>query len=172
MNSLLRSIDKTGNFLGKIASLFSQVTVVVMVITVLMQVFMRYFLKNPLIWADELSRYALVFMTFIGTSVALRSNDLAKVELITDKLTGITKKVISSISNGLIVLLLGFLFYFSISLLMQNSVQTQFSPAMQLPMAVIYFSLPLGIGLTLLQAIFKLITDVAIDFEKQKGSDI
>jgi TRAP-type C4-dicarboxylate transport system permease small subunit len=172
MNNFLSSINKTGIILDKIARFISQTAVAVMVVTVIMQVFMRYFLRNPLIWADELSRYALVFMTFIGASVALRSNNLAAMELITSKITGITKKVLSLVSNLLAVLLLGFLFYYSISLMMENSVRTQLSPAMQVPMVIIYFSLPLGIGLTLVQAIFKFITDAAGVLSFEKGRDL
>lgn len=43
-----------------------------MFLCVLAQVFFRYFLGNPLVWSDELSRYLFVWVSFLGWVIAAR----------------------------------------------------------------------------------------------------
>ncbi|MFZ7133264.1 MAG: TRAP transporter small permease [Eubacteriales bacterium] len=157
--------DLIGRSLDKIARVLSQTAVGIMVVTVLAQVFMRYFLKNPLVWGDELAKYSLVFMTFIGAAVALRDKQLAAMELITEKLPEKIKKMFVILVYIMEIVLLGFLFYYSINLLMEDSVKAQLSPALQVPMTWIYFSMPLGVGLMLIQAVLLIIDEI-------KGKDI
>lgn len=151
---------KVGDGLDKISKSLAQLSVFVMVIVVILGVFMRYFMKSPLIWSDELAKYALVYMTFIGAPVALRSKGLAAMELVIEKLPQNLRKVAQIIVYILEILLIGFLFYYSIDLLFQDSVKNQISPGLQIPMTWVYFSLPFGIGLMLLQSIFLLIDDL------------
>lgn len=160
--------DQLGSILNRIARALSQLTVAVMVITVLAQVFMRYFIKSPLVWGDELAKYSLVFMTFIGASVALRDKQLAAMELLTEKFPGPTKRIVAIGVYIIELALLGFLFYYSIILMMEGSVQAQLSPALQIPMMWVYISLPLGLGLMIIQAIVLMIN--YIKGAKEEGS--
>ncbi|HWR40654.1 MAG TPA: TRAP transporter large permease subunit [Patescibacteria group bacterium] len=52
-----------------------------MVMAVFMQVIFRYVLKMPLSWSEELARYAFMWTTFLGASVALRQNSLPSITL-------------------------------------------------------------------------------------------
>lgn len=152
--------QKFSDNLDKVARLFAQLSVFVMVIVVLMGVFMRYFIKNPLVWSDELAKYTLVYMTFIGASVALKDKNLAAMDLVVTKLPKRAMIIVQIIVYILEVVLLSFLFYYSIDLLFQNSVRNQISPGLQIPMSWVYFSMPLGFGITLLQAIFLLVDEI------------
>lgn len=170
MDSMRKRVNQFSFLINKIASLLSQFTVALMVSTVLVSVFMRYFLKSPLAWGDELSRYCLVFMTFIGASVALREKQLAAMELIVEKIPYSFKKIVTLITYLFELLLLGFLFYYSVRLIGQGSVKAQLSPALLVPMTWIYFSLPLGIGFMLVQALILTINSIfdAVYNEKEE----
>ena len=48
--------------------------VCVICFAVLFQVVSRFILKVPLSWTEELSRFALIWLTFVAASVALRGN--------------------------------------------------------------------------------------------------
>ena len=45
-----------------------------MTATVILQVFSRYILNHSLFWSEELARYLLVWLTFIGATVAYHRN--------------------------------------------------------------------------------------------------
>jgi TRAP-type C4-dicarboxylate transport system permease small subunit len=170
MNNVLKRITQIANLINNIARRLSQITVAVMVITVIIQVVMRYFFKKPLAWGDELARYSLVYMTFIGASVALRDKQLAAMELIVDRMSYLVKNIFIILVYLIEIVILIFLFYYSIILIREGSVQSQLSPALQVPMALIYFSLPLGTGLMLLQALILLFDNLGnINIKKQGG---
>lgn len=152
-------LGKLSTTLDKIARIFTQLSVFVMVVVVLLAVFMRYIMRNPLIWGDELSRYCLVYMTFVGASVALKDRAIAAMELIVEKLPAKIGKIVSILVCIIMIALLSFLFYYSMQLLFENSVKNQISPGLQMPMSWAYFSMPLGLGLMIIQAVFLLIEE-------------
>jgi hypothetical protein len=45
-----------------------------MTVVVAVQVFFRYVLNQSLFWSEELARYLLVWLSFLGASVAYRDN--------------------------------------------------------------------------------------------------
>lgn len=137
----------------RFAKFLSQMTVVIMVLTVLCQVFMRYFLRNPLVWGDELAKYSLAYMTFIGGAVALRNQQLASMDMLVSKISNKSKKIIFILVYALEICLLIFLLYYSTTLISQDFVKEQLSPALQVPVSWIYFCMPLGFSIMLIQVI-------------------
>jgi TRAP-type C4-dicarboxylate transport system permease small subunit len=141
----------------KLATWLTIISVGVMALAVFAQVVMRYFFQNPLVWGDELAKYSLAFMTFIGASVALRKGELACMDLLVVKFPPSVQK---GITVGVMVLnlaLIVFLLLCSINLIGQNSVLTQLSPAMEIPMQYVYACMPIGLFLMTIQALFCLI---------------
>ena len=47
---------------------------------VFVQVFSRYVLNIPLSWPEEVARYCLVWLTFMGASAAVRANDHIRID--------------------------------------------------------------------------------------------
>jgi len=68
-------------FMG-IASIAMTVIVVVMAV----QVFYRYALNDSLIWAEEVSRYFLILMTFLLVGVAFERGELVSVQFFINRL--------------------------------------------------------------------------------------
>ncbi|MDR7868570.1 MAG: TRAP transporter small permease [Sporomusaceae bacterium] len=157
---MLLIIDKIGKALDIFARRMTQLCVATMAIVVTLQVIWRYFLGNPLVWAEELARYALVWMTFIGAAVALRAGQLAAMDLVVTRFPPKVQKWISVLVSIANCALLAFLLYCSLNLVNMPSVLSQKSPAMRLPMAYVYMAMPLGLGLLLLQSVFRLVTDL------------
>jgi TRAP-type C4-dicarboxylate transport system permease small subunit len=151
-------IDRIGKVLDIFARRLTQLCVATMAVVVTMQVIWRYFLGNPLVWAEELARYALVWMTFIGAAVALRAGQLAAMDLVVTRFPPKVQKHINFLASLASCVLLAFLFYCSVNLVGMPSVLMQKSPAMRLPMSYVYMALPLGLGLLLLQSILALVS--------------
>ena len=157
---MLAAMDRIGKLLDKLARWLTQATVGIMVVVVTIQVIWRYFLDNPLIWAEELARYALVWMTFIGAAVALRSGLLVCMDLVVTRFPQSVQKwvaVVVALANSA---LLALLFVYSISLVNLPSVLTQKSPAMRIPMAYVYYALPIGLGLLTAQSLLQLVSNL------------
>lgn len=78
----------------------------VMVGTVILQVFYRFALGNPLSWSEELARYAFVWITFLGAAVAYRHGAHIVVETIVVLLPRRLQAALAWVVDALMVLAL------------------------------------------------------------------
>ena len=59
---------------------------------VILQVIFRYIFNNSLFWSEELARYLLVWLTFLGASCAYHRRVHPSIDLITNRLDEKVKK--------------------------------------------------------------------------------
>lgn len=119
----------------------------VLTIVVFTQVIYRFVLESPLTWSEEVARYSLVWMTFLGAALGVRYNALIGVEFVVNLLP-------KSLRDGLryVVYVLCMVFFIAIviqGIKMVEAVHLQESPALGLPMSVAYAAVPVG-GLLML----------------------
>ncbi|MDP6179526.1 MAG: TRAP transporter small permease, partial [Desulfatiglandales bacterium] len=77
-------LAKIGSILDKIIKFFSFLAGVILafiLLSVCLEVLMRYFLNRPLQWVVELTEYALLFITFLGTAWLLKREGHIKVDV-------------------------------------------------------------------------------------------
>jgi TRAP-type C4-dicarboxylate transport system permease small subunit len=159
-------VDRLGKTLDALARRLTQLCVGVMAVVVTLQVIWRYFLGDPIVWAEELARYALVWMTFIGAAVALRAGQLACMDLVVTSLPKTAQKWVTTLVTLSNCALLGFLFYCSIQLANLPSVVSQKSPALRITMTYVYLAMPLGLGLMFLQSLLQLVAGLTAREER------
>lgn len=81
---------------------------IVMIATVLIQVFGRFYGASP-VWSEELTRFALLYLVAFGAGLSLLSGDLANVDVLGKALPeklSFRLRVISTLATGLLCLLL------------------------------------------------------------------
>ena len=78
----------------------------VITVTITAQIFFRYFLRNPLRWAEELSMFLLPWIVFIGTSALLKIGGHIKVTVIYDKFPERVRVVMDVIVDVLMIYIL------------------------------------------------------------------
>jgi TRAP-type transport system small permease protein len=157
----MKILENAGEYCNRLAKVLTQVCVAIMAVVVALQVFFRYFLQNPIIWAEEAARYALVWMTFIGASIGIRAGILACMDLVATSLPPRARRWITTSVIVLNCLLIGFLFYLSIQLVGIPSVKNQASPAMRVPMSLVYCAMPVGLALMMFQSVLQLLQNLA-----------
>lgn len=109
----------------------------VLIIAVLTQVLGRTLGDSP-VWTEELTRFALIYMTALGVGLGLMSGDLVNVDIVCDALPAPWPRVlnvIASLATAFLaaILLPGAWKYVQIGFL-------QKSPAMGLQMSFVHFS--------------------------------
>jgi len=129
--------------LGKVLEALIVVLLVVMTVLMFAQVLGRYVFKNGLFWAEELSRFSMVYLVYLGAAIACKNGDHISVTILDELLQ---KKAGYRIYRTAIALInLAFLVVVSVigieSLAM---VKAQTSPNMGIPMSVAYASIPIG----------------------------
>ena len=121
-----------------------------MVVVVAAQVFFRYVLNQSLFWSEELARYILVWLTFLGASVAYRRNAHPRIELFSARLGAPAARILRIASHLVAAAFFGLLVIYGAQF--AYFVRLQISPALQLPKGVVMLVLPVSGLLLLLHA--------------------
>lgn len=135
---LRNKIDKLlGSFLIAIMS--------IMVINVLWQVFTRFVIGTPSSFTDELARYLMVWLGILGAAYVSGRNMHVAIDVLPLKATSETQKKLKRIVFILIILFAFFAMVIGGSRLVYITyVLGQKSSALQIPMAIVYFAIPLS----------------------------
>ena len=73
----MKSIEKV---VTVIENTMGMVILTVMVVIVALQVASRYLFPSPISWTEEASRYCLIWLTFLGASMVIRTKGHFAVE--------------------------------------------------------------------------------------------
>ncbi|MFA5026864.1 MAG: TRAP transporter small permease [Candidatus Methylomirabilota bacterium] len=114
----------------------------VMVVTILLQVFLRYVLKSSLPWSEELSRYLMVWIGLMGASLALHEGRHVGVTFLMERTPALPRRILTGLAFAVVGWFLWLMFAEGIRLL--GNIWQQRSPAMNLPMVIPYAAIPLG----------------------------
>lgn len=124
---------------------------------IFLQVIMRYVFRHSLSWSEELARYVFLWQIWLGASLAVKKRRHLRIEAVKDLLPKDKQKYLE-----LLTLLIWF--GFSLFLAFKGSQLTkmlfmrgQVSPAMQIPMAYAYASVPVGSALMAIRLIGEII---------------
>lgn len=143
---------KDGKLLSGIRKANDWVVILVFValtLTVVLQVFFRYVLQHSLRWTEEAARYLLIWLVLLGSAVAMRHRAHLQVDILTAALPPKPRRILESIIG---ILTLVFLAIMTVQGAYVVTVTiSQVSPAMQLPMGLIYAALPIGGALTFME---------------------
>jgi TRAP-type C4-dicarboxylate transport system permease small subunit len=120
---------------------------------ILFQVFMRYILKAAQPWPEELSRYCFIYSTMLSIGYCIRSKAMLRVDILVKVLPKIVQKLIEILIMLMSLALYVYLFYHSFSVVKFAQKSVQLSPAMHLPMYILYISAAVGFGLATLRTI-------------------
>jgi len=152
----------------RILDLFNGLLVAVMVLAIFLQVVARYAFDYPLSWPEELGRFVFAWIVFLGIVPVLRMEEMPSLDLvyrwIPEKAGHFLKFFVSLVVLGFLLIMLkgGW------ELMVRQT--AQISVALQIPMAVVYFAIPLGTLLMTLLMLFKTIDEGKKLFLKKKTS--
>jgi len=116
---------------------------------VFLQFFTRYVLNDSLAWTEEIARYGLIWVTFIGAAVVARKNSHIAVEAILHFLPAIPARLVLAVVDIIKLLFIGLLAYFSLTIV--ERMQWQRMVIIDLPMSLVYGGVALGCFLMLIR---------------------
>ncbi|MGE4297100.1 MAG: TRAP transporter small permease [Desulfovibrionaceae bacterium] len=128
-----------------------------MTILVIVQVFYRYVLNDPLSATQELSIYAMIYVVMLGCTIAVRK----KTHIAVDALVGLlpARPALAIRMTSYCVML-----FFFVVLLKEGSTLTmrsmlQMSPSTGIPLGYVVFSIPLCSGISILYILEHMLRD-------------
>ncbi|MFD1707887.1 TRAP transporter small permease [Siminovitchia sediminis] len=130
--------------LNKIEEYFIGIGILIITLILFLNVVLRYVFNSSIEWAEEFTRYGVVWITFVGSSVCIYKGAHLGIDSLTTYLEkkGYTFHTIIIHAVALIFSLL-FLF-FSFNITMQVYESGQISPNLGIPMVYVYAAMPVG----------------------------
>jgi TRAP-type C4-dicarboxylate transport system permease small subunit len=92
------------------------VLVALQAILLMASVFFRYAFNSPIIWGDEIVRYSLVWMTFVGAALATKENQHISVDVIDLALPELGKKILNWFVDIVVVAFMVIIIYYGIKM--------------------------------------------------------
>lgn len=166
----MKIIFKLGDILEKISRIILMILVAILGISIFLQVFFRYFLNNPLSWSEEVARYCMIWITFIGASVAFNDDSMSSVDLLVNAVPRTARKLMILISNLSVFIITLFVFKYSIDLLLLPGTLYQTSAGIGMPMWIVYLCGPVGLFSMSIQIFIRLIK-IVLNWNKEVLSE-
>lgn len=139
--------------LNKLEEWFLLTGLALMCIIVTTQVIMRFIFRNPLVWSEELARYIFVWIAFIGAAYGVRWNLHIRMDLFYDKFPVKVQKIVSVGANILSIFCFSYLVIYGVKFsISQHGIA---SAALGIPMSYVFFAVPAGCALTILNLCFQ-----------------
>jgi TRAP-type C4-dicarboxylate transport system permease small subunit len=133
----------------------------------LLQIIARKFFGS-LPWPEEFDRYCWIWTVFISLPYTIRKGNMLRVNVLVDLLPSKVRNAINLVVDAIIGIVM-FLLLRSSFTVIQNAIKSQRkSPAMQLPMYLVYLCLVIGFGLGLVRSIQMFIIHIMHFNEREK----
>jgi TRAP-type C4-dicarboxylate transport system permease small subunit len=130
---------------------------IAMVLATTAQIVFRVFFK-ALPWSEELSRYLLVWATFLGSSMAYKRGSHISITFLSDLVPLRVRAVLK-----ILVSILSIVFFLSISYygyMMIKTLSFQISPGLSLRMQYVYLAIPLSLIIMTIHALADIANDL------------
>jgi TRAP-type C4-dicarboxylate transport system permease small subunit len=144
-------IQQVSATLKRSTELVMMVMMAFLVVVVVASVIFRYVLSAPLSWSEEVSRYVMIWMGFLGASLALREGLHANVDFVVAHSPAWIATWLNRVARAgtatfiLIVMVYGFY--------LVANLWDQWSPVLEIRMTWPYMAIPVGSLLMLVQLV-------------------
>lgn len=131
-----------------------------MSVILLIQILMRAVVGSSLTWAEEVARYFYVWSVFLSIGCTIRTKNILKVDLILEHMPKPLRRTVEIILDLINVVLYAYLSYYAVLTVQSVQVSGQTSPALEIPMYLVYAIIPVGFVLASLRSVQKIYFDV------------
>jgi len=113
-----------------------------MSIAVFVQIIFRYLLHQPIYWSEEFPRFILIWLTFLGSAIAMKNRSHLSISLLTNRLSLQKRKWVQFFANSLSLLFILILVWGGI--IITNLTMPNRTAALQMPTGLVYLAVPVG----------------------------
>jgi TRAP-type C4-dicarboxylate transport system permease small subunit len=128
------------------------------IIDIVFSVISRYFFSSSLVWTEELARFTLIWAVMFGGVAALSYGEHVSITIVVEKLPKPLSRILNFLRHIIIIAVLLFMTYMGFEY--TNNAWGMTTLAMDIPKAVPLMSIPVGMGLMLIQYILILISSI------------
>jgi TRAP-type C4-dicarboxylate transport system permease small subunit len=139
-------LQKVFNFvdmvLGFIEDWVLFISVIVALLSLFVNVVLRYGFNQSLAWSEELVREVIIVTTFIGASAAIRNRSMIKIDVVA-QLVPVLKLPLTFFSHLVTLIFAGFMGYYGWKMAALQVMTNQKTIILQIPLVYLYSILPI-----------------------------
>ncbi len=162
MVSVKNGVEAVSSILNRAAEYLLIGLIAGISILIFVQVVFRYGFNHSIYWSEEVGRYTLIWITFIGASVGFKKKVHVGVDFLYRALGIKTRNILTVVSDLSILVLALVLAVYGIKL--TSFVRFQTSAALLIPMSVPYSAIWIGGILTAVHSFSFLLYDITVFF--------
>ena len=142
--------------LSKVENALSMFLFIVMTVSVLINIVLRYIFKIPNLYGEEIARYAFILVVYMGCSICVKEDSHLGVEVFINKLKektrGTIRFIVDIVVTGTYVLLI----YLFVKFALRSIRVFQVTPAMRIPFYWLHSIIAFCFVLCLVRSIMRL----------------
>lgn len=122
-----------------------------MVVLVFMQIVSRGLFGNSFSWTEEIARFSMIWITFLGAAIAFQYGAHIGIDYFVKKLPQVPDKIIGALGSmicGIFFVVVAYQGW-----LLMDSASMQRSPALQLSMTYVYAIIPVSVTMMLINLV-------------------
>lgn len=150
----MRTIDAALGGIQRVAEILIGLMLAVMILVVFAQTFFRYVIFASLPWSEELSRFLFVALIALGINIGISRNMMVRIDVLDARLGPSAKRYVE-MGRQVVGIVMNAFFAYSTIELVQIGLRQQ-SPALGIPMAIMYVTLMIGFVLAALASVLRI----------------
>jgi len=115
---------------------------------------LRFFTDRSILWVEEVSRYLMIWLTFLGAGLVLRYGGHIGIDTLQERCPGIAPAIRAAIFAVMLVFFAAMLW---LGLRYAAFAWSQTTPVLQIPIGVVYLALPIGFALLIIHALLMMV---------------
>ncbi len=144
----------TDRTIGFVVEVTAAALVAVEIVLLATGVFMRYVLRNPLVWSDELATILLLWLAMLGAVVAYRRGEHIRMTALLRRVSPKVVDILDAINSVVVAIFV--IELMPASLRFFNQEQIDVTPALGFPRSYVVLAIMVGLTLILILALLKL----------------
>jgi len=137
-------MKRIGAIFNNMEEYFCGIALLSTLVILFFNVVLRYVFQASTTWAEELIRYLMVWIAFIGCSICVRKGIHVGIDFFLQFVNTTGKILINRIVNLICVIFCGLMTYYAWQLVQFNLNTGQVTPALGIPMYIPYLAAPVG----------------------------
>lgn len=142
MNIMVSSTQRLARLLATLFATCLIALFVIMLGAVLVQIVGRYVFNYSIASASEIATYCQIWLVLLGSGLAMSRNQHVAIDFLPAKLPLVPARIAMVLVGVIILGFLTALSYAALPLMQMGMIQT--SPALKMPMWIMYLSIPMG----------------------------
>ncbi len=167
-------IEKTLKGIDKVLTFFEDwtlfITTMVALITLFVEVVLRYGFNRSLGWPDELVREVIMYTTFIGCGAAIKNRSMIVIDALPQVVPRL-KRPLLFVSHAFTLFFSVFIFYYGIKNAALQYMTQQKTIILEIPLVIIFSFLPMmGVGM-FFRTLHVIWEDLHVEIDAAKGEE-